>query len=233
MMSAVENEREILVRRRHLMVVLLTLVTGAADALGFLALGGAFSSVMTGNMVLLGISAGTTDGQLAIHAGSALISYIMGVLLGSYVAGAAAKGDPVWPKAVSRALWIELIALAGVLVAWEVLPGQLTTVSKVGLLMIVAAGLGIQSSAVQRFGVPGLSSTYLTGTLTTLIGGLAARKPLRQLLPSAEVLAALIVGAAIAAFFIEYAPRLLPLILVLPLAAVLAISSRFSEPGVR
>jgi len=42
----------VLRRRRHALVVVLTFVTGSADATGFLALGGAFSSVMTGNMVL-------------------------------------------------------------------------------------------------------------------------------------------------------------------------------------
>ncbi len=43
-----------LVRRRHRLVVALTFITGCADATGFLAHGGAFSSVMTGNMVLPG-----------------------------------------------------------------------------------------------------------------------------------------------------------------------------------
>jgi uncharacterized membrane protein YoaK (UPF0700 family) len=37
-----------------------------------------------------------------------------------------------------------------------------------GLLALTALALGIQSAAIQRFGVLGLSTTYLTGTLTTL-----------------------------------------------------------------
>ena len=44
---------------------MLTFLTGCADAIGFLALGGAFASVMTGNMVLLGLSAGRGDADLA------------------------------------------------------------------------------------------------------------------------------------------------------------------------
>lgn len=72
----------VLRRRRHALVVVLTFVTGSADATGFLALGGAFSSVMTGNMVLLGLSAGTASAALAINSGSAIASYIMGVLIG-------------------------------------------------------------------------------------------------------------------------------------------------------
>jgi len=67
--------------------VILTFVTGCADATGFLALGGAFSSVMTGNMVLLGLSAGTADTKLATNSGLAIASYIVGVLVGARVAG--------------------------------------------------------------------------------------------------------------------------------------------------
>jgi len=61
-MAAVPNTPALdtLRRRRHSLVVVLTFDTGCADATGFLALGGAFSSVMTGNMVLLGLSAGYT-----------------------------------------------------------------------------------------------------------------------------------------------------------------------------
>ena len=41
------------------LLVLLTLTTGAVDASSFLHLGNVFSSVITGNLVLLGLSAAT------------------------------------------------------------------------------------------------------------------------------------------------------------------------------
>ncbi len=174
-MASLTNTPGLDKRRRHTLVVMLTFVTGCADATGFLALGGAFSSVMTGNMVLLGLSAGHTEAALAINSGSAIISYIVGVLLGAHIAGAAVSSDPVWPRQVTRALTAESVILLVFLLVWEVTLGHRSPDAALGLLMIAASALGIQSSAIQRFGVSGLSSTYLTGTLTTLIGAVAAQ----------------------------------------------------------
>ncbi len=213
-------------RQRHSLVVILTFVTGCADATGFLALGGAFSSVMTGNMVLLGLSAGTADTKLATNSGLAIASYIVGVLVGAHVAGVHAPHDSVWPRSVTRALTLELIALLSLLVAWELTLSNRSPHIQLSLLMIAAAALGIQSSAIQRFGVPGLSSTYLTGTLTVLIGGVAARHPLRSLLPSAQVLSALVTGAAVGALVVMHLSWLSPILLVVPLASVVTLSTR-------
>src|SRR5919107_2462652 len=94
-------------RRRQALVVVLTFVTGAADAMGFLALGGAFSSVMTGNMVLLGLSVGRADGELALTSAAAIGSFVVGVLVGAHLAGVPEERDPVWPRAVNRALLLE------------------------------------------------------------------------------------------------------------------------------
>lgn len=199
----------------------LTLVTGIADALGVLALGGAFSSVMTGNMVLLGLSAGTLDAQLAISASSAIGAYIIGVLAGSRIAGVPDPSDSVWPRQVTWALTVELVAMLGFLVYWEALSGKdIGATAQLLMLMILAAALGIQGSAVQRFGVPGLSSTYLTGTLTGLIAGMATRRPWSSLVPSAKLLVALIVGSCVGAAVIVHLPRLAPIVLVVPLVAV-------------
>ncbi|HEX5292883.1 MAG TPA: DUF1275 family protein, partial [Streptosporangiaceae bacterium] len=43
---------------RDALMVALTLVTGATDAVAFTRLGNVFTSVMTGNMVLLGVAVG-------------------------------------------------------------------------------------------------------------------------------------------------------------------------------
>lgn len=222
-----------LLRRRHALVVVLTFLTGAADAVGFLALGGAFSSVMTGNMVLLGLSAGRGNAELAVTAGSAIVSFIAGVLAGARVAGAARPDDPVWPRRVTTALGLELLVFLAFLVVWEVnLPDHSERVD-LTLLMLSAAALGVQSSAIQRFGVPGLSSTYLTGTLTSLIGGVAARSPWHRLRPKAEILLALMCGAAVGALVALYQPAWAPALLLVPLVTVIAVAARMpQEPAV-
>jgi len=224
---------DLLRRQRHRLVVVLTFVTGCADAMGFLALGGAFSSVMTGNMVLLGLSTGTSDGSLAVSSGSAIAAYVVGVLLGARIAGRASGPEPVWPRSVTWTLAVELAALAALLVTWELTLGGRSDGLKLALLMVLAASLGMQGSAVQRFGVSGLSSTYLTGTLTSLIVGVANRRPRAALLPHLYVLVALVVGAAVGSVLVLDAPPLTPLFVVLPLAGVVvgSVRLRASEDG--
>jgi uncharacterized membrane protein YoaK (UPF0700 family) len=212
--------------RRHALVVTLTFATGAADAMGFLALGGAFSSVMTGNMVLLGLSAGAADGDLALTTGAAIVAFVVGLLTGAKLAGAPADGDPVWPREVSRALLVELAVFAAYLVAWELTQGHRSDQAGLGLLVLSAVALGMQSSAIQRFGVNGLSSTYLTGTLTTFIGDLAARRPRSTWLPRGQVLLALMAGAAAGTVVTLHLPRAAPVLCVVPLAVVTLVGRR-------
>ncbi|MER7442564.1 YoaK family protein [Micromonospora avicenniae] len=218
-----------LLRRRHALVVVLTFLTGSADAVGFLSLGGAFSSVMTGNMVLLGLSAGRGDAELAVTSGCAILSFVAGLLAGARLAGSAQPDDPVWPRQVNRALVLELLLFVVFLVVWEVnLPDHSERVDLV-LLMLSATALGVQSSAIQRFGVPGLSSTYLTGTLTSLIGGVAARSPWHTLRPKAQVLLALMAGAAVGALVALHLTAWAPALLIAPLLLVIAVASRLTE----
>ncbi len=222
-----------LLRRRQSLVVVLTFLTGCADAVGFLSLGGAFSSVMTGNMVLLGLSAGRGEADLALTSGCAIVSFIAGVLAGARLAGSAQPGDPAWPGRVTRALVLELLVFVVFLVVWELNPARRSEHVDLALLMLSAAALGVQSSAIQRFGVPGLSSTYLTGTLTSLIAGVAARTPWRGLRPKAQVLAALMSGAAVGALVAVHLSAWSPVLLIVPLGFVIAVSSRMAEePGV-
>ncbi|MBM0277319.1 YoaK family protein [Micromonospora tarensis] len=222
---AVEQDQRLL-RRRHALVVVLTFLTGSADALCFLSLGGAFASVMTGNMVLLGLSAGRGAGELALTSGCAIISFILGVLAGARVVGSARPDDPVWPRRVTWALVLELAVFVVFLVVWEVTLRTPDTHVHLALLMLSAVALGVQSSAIQRFGVPGLSSTYLTGTLTSLIAGVAARSPWVDLRPKAQVLLALMVGAAVGALVALHLPVVAPALLIVPLVLVIAVSAR-------
>lgn len=224
-------EQERLSRRRHTLVVGLTFVTGSADAMGFLMLGGAFSSVMTGNMVLFGLSIGRADTALATTSATAILSYVVGVVVGARVAGVARADDPTWPRAVTRALTVELTAIAALLILWEATIGHRPEGMKLLMLAIAAAALGIQGSAVQRFGISGLSSTYLTGTLTTVIGALATRRPLATVLPSLKILGALIVGAGVGAVVTTHLEPAAPALLVVPLGMVVLEASRISDRG--
>ncbi len=211
-------------RVRAALVVALTLVTGVTDAIGFTKLGGVFTSVMTGNMVLLGVAAGRSDGTLAIHTGVAFAGYVAGSFVGARIAGQASKPAPLWPRALTITLAVELATFALFAAGWEAAGAAPTGNVALGLLCVNAAALGIQSAAILRLGISGLSTTYLTGTLTTVIAALAARTPVRHVVRSIAVLAALILGAAIGATLAIHVPAAAPLGQLVILAAVIAVA---------
>jgi uncharacterized membrane protein YoaK (UPF0700 family) len=196
-------------RQRDALVVLLTFVTGAVDAIGFTRLGGVFTSVMTGNMVLLGVSAGKGDVSLAIHTGVA----------GARVAGHATKDQDFWPRPILTALVLELGVLGVFAIWWESVAGAPTGAAQYAMLGVNAVALGIQSAAVLRFGISGLSTTYLTGTLTQLVASLTKRQePVHG--RNVVILLALIIGAGLGASVALYVPRLAPAVPIVVLAFV-------------
>jgi uncharacterized membrane protein YoaK (UPF0700 family) len=214
---------EVTLARRHAFVVVLAVVSGATDAIGFLGLGGAFTSVMTGNMVLVGLGAGRQDGTLVSHASLAIAAFVVGCVIGARVAGTAQKGDPVWPAAVTRALMVEFVVLVAFGIGWELTGGHPEAqASQLLLLALNAIALGIQSSTTQRFGVSGLSTTYLTGTLTSVVIRLTSGGALRDATGSLQILAALIIGAAAGGALALHAAPFAPLLQLLGVGAVIA-----------
>jgi uncharacterized membrane protein YoaK (UPF0700 family) len=217
-------------RGRELLVLLLAALSGATDAIGFLALGGAFTSVMTGNMVLLGLSVGTGDADLAWHAGAAIVSFAAGVALGARIAGAPRPEDGPWPPAVTRALTVELALFVLFAIAWQVAGGTPTAeLTQVLLLALTAVALGLQSGAILRLGLPGLSTTYLTGTLTTAVTALVRGRPLGDAAQQSRLIAGVVVGAGVGGVVVTHAPRLAPLLQLALLASVLVGARRGVE----
>src|ERR1700728_3039841 len=86
------------VRVRDSLVVVLALTSGAIDAVTFVRLGNVFSSVITGNLALLGLAVGEHHSALAVSSGLALAAYAVGVLAGGALAGPIEGGQPVWPR---------------------------------------------------------------------------------------------------------------------------------------
>ena len=210
---------------RDVLLVLLTLTTGAVDASCFLHLGNVFSSVITGNLVLLGVAAATTSSSLAIHSGTALAGYAVGVLIGAPIATRRASGGETWPPSVTVTLVTEFCVLAGFSAGWELTSGSPGTTARLLLIAALAVGMGIQSAAVRELG--GMSTTYLTGTLTAMISELATRDRKPGLARSLGVLAAVVSGAVAGGLVAEHAPAWLPVVILTPLALVLIASIAF------
>lgn len=211
---------------RHLLVLLLAINSGATDAIGFVGLGGVFTSVMTGNMVLLGVGIGNQDATLAVNSAAAIACFALGAGIGARIAHLPREGDPVWPKAVTRALAVEGVVLLLFLAGWWVTGGDPDGAAQLGLLVVNAVALGIQSSAIQRFGVSGLSTTYLTGTLTTVVIRLMTGHGLRHVRSSLEILAALVLGAVLGAWLTVHLWQVAPVLQVGCVALTLAVAIR-------
>jgi uncharacterized membrane protein YoaK (UPF0700 family) len=211
-------------------VLLLAVNSGVTDALGLLALGGAFTSVMTGNMVLTGVGTATTDWELVRLAAAAILCFSLGCAIGAVLAGTATPGDTLWPRPILVALSAQLGVTLLFAVGWWSTGTDPTEPLQLVLLATNAVGLGIQSSAVQRLGQSGLSTTYLTGTLTTLVVRLATGHRLGAVSASLQILSALVAGAVLGATLTTRLPVLAPVAQLVCLVAVL-LGGWFGFPG--
>jgi uncharacterized membrane protein YoaK (UPF0700 family) len=184
--------------------VVLTLSTGALDAASYLRLGHVFSSVVTGNLVLVGVAVGQQAGTLALNCGLAVSGYGAGVLAGGAIAGTPQRGQPAWPGRATITLLVEMVLLIGFSAGWLAAGGHPQGAGRLGLLVLAAAAMGVQSTAVRRLGP--MSTTYLTSTLTGLLTALAIRRWPAEWRRSTGVLAAVMAGAACGALATAWAP---------------------------
>jgi uncharacterized membrane protein YoaK (UPF0700 family) len=200
--------------RSDLLLVGLTFGTGAVDAISFLALGRVFTANMTGNIVILGLAAGSREGSEVVRAGASLVAFIVGVFVAARLTDRPRAGGS-WSSGVRLALALEAVAQAAFLAGWLATSGRPGHAFEVVLVGFSATAMGLQTGAVAAVGVSGVSTTYVTGTLTGLITALATGKGSgKEWLRRTGVLVALLVGAACSALLVVDARRLAP---VLPL----------------
>jgi uncharacterized membrane protein YoaK (UPF0700 family) len=223
-------------------VFLLALSSGAVDAMSFAALGAVFASVMTGNLVLLGVAAVHARLGPALTATAAIVAYATGVFgtaawlhrlrgrhdrrdarrrpgLGRHTRRAS-PGRRQWAGSVRRALLIVPVAQAGVLAGWLAAGERPDPTARTLLLALSALAMGAQSAGVNTFPLTGAATTYLTGTLTTLTTELAAGGVPVTMRRRLAVLAAALTGAGLSAALITWARPTAP---ALPLTATLAV----------
>jgi len=161
------------------MLLVLAWAAGIMDAVAYLGLG-VFTTMMTGNTALLAFA--IARGELApiVRAGLALAAFSAGAAIGALIAGRRrSRGE--WPSAVTEALACEGILLGVLTIVWHV-AGPAPTTGVTGLLVLSSGlAMGVQAAAVRFLGVPGVSTTYITSTLTTLSAELVGwTRPVEQ-----------------------------------------------------
>jgi len=145
--------------------IMICIVCGVIDATCFVALGGTFAGLMTGNLILMGVSLGGASSGVA----TAVFLYP----LGGYATGALLAG--VWFKyrpaeqASHDGLWISWGVLAAVTVfAWAT---PVTAASASGWLAVTLAAfyMGFQSAVLYLSKRVTITTNVMTSTLTSFI----------------------------------------------------------------
>jgi len=197
---------------RDLLLICLTFGSGAVDAVSFLGLGKVFTAMMSGNIVLLGLAVGSTAGSNAVRSGVSVLAYASGVFIATRLVRRPAE-HPLWPTGLTVSLTAAAVAQSGLLAGWlasSAHPGRALEAVLVG---VSALAMGLQSGAVARLRVSGVTTTYVTGTLTGLMGSLAlGLGTSRDLLRRAAVLVALLAGAACSALLLKGAREAAPVL---------------------
>lgn len=153
--------------RAEVLLLCLAFAGGSVDAATYLGIGHAFPANMTGNTVLIALAIVRGAGSEALRSGLALAGFCIGVVIGTFLI----QGRRQWPANAALTLAFEAIVLAVLLLWWALIGLQPRYV----LIAIAAVAMGAQSTAVRVSRVGGVSTTYVTGTLTSALAGLVTR----------------------------------------------------------
>lgn len=182
------------------LLLLLTAVTGLVDAVSYLSLGHVFVANMTGNVAFLGFAvADAKDFSIAASL-TATAAFLVGALAGGRLGAAIGRHRG---RYLAVSVGLEIAAVAGALVAAVLARDPDATTLHYQLIVLLALAMGLQNAVARRVGVPDLTTTVLTLTLT----GLAADsrwargsnpRPGRRLLATVTMFC----GAAVGSFVI-------------------------------
>lgn len=147
------------------LLLTLTVVTGLVDAVSYLKLGHVFVANMTGNVVFLGFAAaGATDFSAAASL-VAIVAFMGGALIAGRLASPLGHHRGRF-LATAATVQIGLLAIALAVSLAASNPGG--GAALYALVTPLALAMGLQNATARRLGVPDLTTTVLTLTLTGL-----------------------------------------------------------------
>jgi len=188
----------------------ITAICGLIDAACFLALGGVFAEIMTGNLVLLAFNIGfgeqvseTISGISPVHYISALVCFAVGAVLGGLIVR---KGSIRFDRHVGFSLELVLLLLATT-IAVITNPGH-TGPARDVVVALLAVAMGLQNALLRARGAPDLATNVMTLTFTALIADstLAGGENPRWARRGGSILT-FVVAAAIGAWLARYGGR--------------------------
>jgi uncharacterized membrane protein YoaK (UPF0700 family) len=215
---ATNTEPETFVDRqalRDVLLVALTVASGAVDAISYFGLGKIFSAFMTGNIVFLGFGIAEIEGPDVVPVIFAISMFAAGSYLGLRIATQDLRKSGPWPPAMTVLLVLIASAEGAFLVVWLAAGGHPPTKVCDVLIILFSLAMGIQTAAVRSLGVQGVFTTAGTFTLVAFAGTFAGSRSRAEMPRLAGVLAGLIAGAVGGGLLFLHARSYAP---VLPLA---------------
>ncbi|MDP9845818.1 YoaK family protein [Streptosporangium lutulentum] len=218
-------------RRSYVVLVFMTLAAGAMDAVAFLGLGGIFTANMTGNLILLALVGEEGWEIRALRASLACVVFCVGLLTGF---GMPKRGrvKERWPAAVTRLLWVDLLLQTAFLVGWVLCEGAPGPSLMLVLIALGSFAMGIQAAAARRVDIAGITTTFVTGTLTALAESLASRNS-SHIAHRAGIVLALVCGALCASLLLHVArlwAAAVPLVFMLTALAIVMTGLHARKP---
>lgn len=182
-----------------LLLIVLTFVTGVVDAVSYLKLGHVFVANMTGNVVFLGFAAGGAEELSVVAALAAIGAFFVGALAGGRLGSSSGQHRG---RFLALSTYAEFAAVAAALVvslaSFEAGDG----LSAYALVVLLGFAMGLQNATARRLGVPDLTTTVLTLTVTGLaadsrLAGGANPNTGRRVLATVAMLAGALAGAVL------------------------------------
>jgi uncharacterized membrane protein YoaK (UPF0700 family) len=207
------------IRSRDLMLIALTVASGAVDAISYFGLGKIFSAFMTGNMVFLGFGIANLK-EPCLPAALALSTFAAGSYLGLRTATVRSQENGSWPPRMSVLLSLVAIAEGGFLTVWFAAGGHPSTPLADVLIVLLSLAMGIQTAAVRSLGVQGVFTTAGTFTLVALASTFAGSRSRAEMPRLIGVLVGLVAGAVAGGLLVLHARNYAP---ALPLAITVAV----------
>ncbi|MDT5138664.1 MAG: hypothetical protein QOD58_2926 [Mycobacterium sp.] len=202
---------------RDLLLVALTVASGAVDAISYFGLGKIFSAFMTGNMVFLAFGiAGIKAAPNVITVIFALSLFAAGSYLGLRFTTRRSGESGVWPPAMTVLFILVAIAEACFLIVWLITAGHPSAELRDVLTAVFSLAMGLQTAAVRSLGVQGIFTTAGTFTLVAFAGTFAGSRSRDEMPRLIGVLVGLVAGAVAGGLLFlharSYAP-VLPLVI--------------------
>jgi uncharacterized membrane protein YoaK (UPF0700 family) len=209
---------------RDLLLVALTIASGAVDAISWLTFDKVFSAFMTGNMVILGFVVAGAAGPPLLRTAMSLGGFAVGAALGGRSVRPGSS-DATWSRRVTVVLSLAVLIEAVFLALWLGVDARPSSTSANWLIALLALAMGLQTAAVFSLGVRAVFTTAATATWAALMGDLANwSESGQERLRFASVVAALFAGAVAGGLLVIHAPRWAPVLPLVMTAVVVAVA---------